>query len=94
MTQSMTGRPATCSGAAYSGVRSLTSVRVSTPGESASVGASTNDVPLLHKRVRLKSGWNEFTFLVDRKPMRAEIDRDHLFIDRVMEDNGKAVDVR
>ena len=54
---------------------------------------SLNDVPLLHKRVRLKSGWNEFTFIVDRKPMRAEIDRDHLFIDRVMEDNGKKVEV-
>ena len=55
---------------------------------------SLNDVPLLHKRVRLKSGWNEFTFIVDRKPMRAEIDRDHLFIDRVMEDNGKKVEVK
>ena len=54
---------------------------------------SLNDVPLLHKRVRLKSGKNTFTFQVEKKPMRAEIDRDHLFIDRVMDDNGKKVDI-
>ena len=54
---------------------------------------SKNDVPLVHRRVRLKSGKNVFTFVVDEKPMRAEIDRDHLFIDRVMTDNGKKVEV-
>jgi hypothetical protein len=64
------------------------------PAVGRNADTSLNDVPLLHKRVRLKSGWNEFTFLVDRKPMRAEIDRDHLFIDRVMDDNGMVVDVR
>ncbi|HNM70460.1 MAG TPA: hypothetical protein PKK49_10715, partial [Flavobacteriales bacterium] len=54
---------------------------------------SLNDVPLLQERVRLKSGKNTLTFIVQGKPMRAEIDRDHLFIDRVMEDNGKKVDL-
>ena len=54
---------------------------------------SLNDVPLLQERVRLKSGKNTLTFIVQGKPMRAEIDRDHLFIDRVMEDNGKKVEV-
>ena len=54
---------------------------------------SKNDVPLVHRRVRLKSGKNVFTFMVDEKPMRAEIDRGHLFIDRVMTDNGKKVEV-
>ena len=54
---------------------------------------SLNDVPLVHQRLRLKSGWNELTFIVDRKPLRAEIDRDHLFIDRVMDDNSKKVEV-
>ena len=52
-----------------------------------------NDVPLVHKRVRLKSGKNTLTFIVDKKPMRVEIDCDHLFIDRVMTDNGMKVDV-
>jgi len=54
---------------------------------------SLNDVPLLHKRVRLKSGKNTLTFVVKGKPMRVEIDRDHLFIDRVMTDNGKKVEL-
>ena len=54
---------------------------------------SLNDVTLVHQRLRLKSGWNELTFIVDRKPLRAEIDRDHLFIDRVMDDNSKKVEV-
>lgn len=54
---------------------------------------SLNDVPLLHQRLRLKSGWNELTFIVAAKPMRAEIDRDHLFIDRVMDDNSRKVEV-
>jgi len=54
---------------------------------------SLNDVPLLHKRVRLKSGKNTLVFIVNGKPMRAEIDRDHLFIDRVMTDNGKKVEL-
>lgn len=55
---------------------------------------SLNDVPLLHKRVRMKSGKNQLTFIVAEKPMRAEIDRDHLFIDRVMEDNGRKVELK
>ena len=29
---------------------------------------------------------------VDKKPMRAELDRDHLFFDKVMDDNGKKVE--
>jgi ABC-2 type transport system permease protein len=52
-----------------------------------------NDVPLLHQRVRLKSGWNVFTFTVQEKPLRAELDRKHLFIDRVQRDNEKTVEV-
>ena len=54
---------------------------------------SKNDVPLVHKRVRLKTGTNEFTFIVDEKPMQAVIDRDNLFFDRVMQDNLKKVEV-
>ena len=61
--------------------------------EAEKADKSLNDVPLVHKRVRLKSGKNTLTFTVDKKPMRVEIDRDHLFIDRVMDDNGKKVDV-
>lgn len=52
---------------------------------------SLNDVPLVQRRVRLKSGWNELTFIVDKKPMQAVIDRDNLFFDRVMQDNVKKV---
>lgn len=54
---------------------------------------SLNDVPLLQRRVRLKSGWNELTFVVGKKPMQAVIDRDNLFLDRVMQDNLKKVEV-
>ncbi len=54
---------------------------------------SKNDVPLVQKRVRLKSGKNMFTFNVEEKPMQAVIDRDNLFFDRVMQDNVKKVDV-
>jgi aminopeptidase N len=54
---------------------------------------SKNDVPLLQKRVRLKSGMNTLTFIVDEKPMQAVIDRDNLFFDRVMTDNLKKVEV-
>ncbi len=53
---------------------------------------SKNDVPLLQKRVRLKSGLNTLTFIVDEKPMQAVIDRDNLFFDRVMTDNFKKVE--
>lgn len=54
---------------------------------------SLNEVPLLQRRLRLKSGWNEFTFIVGKKPMQAVIDRDNLFFDRVMQDNLKKVEV-
>nr|MBP7515924.1 hypothetical protein [Flavobacteriales bacterium] len=54
---------------------------------------SKNDVPLLQKRLRLKSGMNELTFIVEEKPMQAVIDRDNLFFDRVMLDNLKKVEV-
>jgi aminopeptidase N len=64
------------------------------PAFGAKADKSLNEVPLLHKRVRLKSGWNEFVFTVDKKPMRAEIDRDHLFFDKVTQDNGKRVEVQ
>ena len=54
---------------------------------------SLNDVPLVRQRVRLKSGENTFTFQVAEKPMTAVIDPDHLFFDRVPEDNRKKVEV-
>ncbi|MBK9760700.1 MAG: hypothetical protein IPO90_12185 [Flavobacteriales bacterium] len=54
---------------------------------------SKNDIPLLHRRLRLKTGVNEFTFIVEAKPMQAVIDRDNLFFDRVMQDNMKKVQV-
>lgn len=52
---------------------------------------SLNGVPLMQQRVMLTSGWNELTYIVNQKPMRAEIDRDQLFFDKNMEDNGKKV---
>jgi len=55
---------------------------------------SLNDVPLLHKRLRLKSGANTLRFIVPEKPLQAVIDRDNLFFDRVMQDNTKKVEVR
>ena len=45
----------------------------------------------MQQRVMLTSGWNELTYIVNQKPMRAEIDRDQLFFDKNMEDNGKKV---
>lgn len=59
----------------------------------AKADKSLNEVPLLQKRVKLKSGWNEFTYTVNKKPMRAEIDRDQLFFDKNMDDNGKKVEL-
>ena len=53
---------------------------------------SLNDVPLAQRRVRLTSGENTFTFQVAVKPLAAVIDPDHLFFDRVPEDNRKKVD--
>ena len=53
---------------------------------------SLNDVPLVQQRLRLKSGENTFTFHVAEKPMAAVIDPDHLFFDRVPEDNRKKVE--
>lgn len=64
------------------------------PQFGAKADKSKNDVPLLHQRVRLRTGVNRLTFVVDEKPMQAVIDRDHLFIDRVMQDNVKKVEVR
>lgn len=55
---------------------------------------SLNDVALVHKRLRLKSGVNKLTFIVPEKPMQAAIDRDNLFFDRVMQDNVKKVEVK
>ena len=54
---------------------------------------SLNEVPLLQRRVRLKTGMNELVFIVPGKPMQAVIDRDNLFFDRVMLDNVKKVEV-
>jgi ABC-2 type transport system permease protein len=54
---------------------------------------SLNEVPLVHQRLRLRSGVNKLTFSVPEKPMQAVIDRDNLFFDRVMQDNVKKVDV-
>jgi ABC-2 type transport system permease protein len=55
---------------------------------------SKNDIPLVQKRLRLKGGVNEFTFIVDAKPMQAVVDRDNLFFDRVMQDNVKKVELQ
>lgn len=63
------------------------------PRFGAKADKSLNDVPMLQRRIRLVSGRNTFTFKVAEKPLRAEIDRDHLFIDRVMEDNERAIDL-
>jgi len=52
-----------------------------------------NEVPLLQRRVRLTSGWNELRYTVEQRPMKAVIDRDHLFFDKVMDDNEKDVEV-
>jgi hypothetical protein len=60
----------------------------------AKADKSLNDVPLLQERVKLKSGWNEFTYTVNKKPMRAVIDRDQLFFDKNMDDNEKKVEVQ
>ncbi len=54
---------------------------------------SKNDIPLVQQRVRLKTGENNFTFRVAEKPLAAVIDPDHLFFDRVAEDNRKKVEV-
>lgn len=57
------------------------------------VDKTLNEVPLLHKRLRLKTGVNKLTFIVAEKPMQAVIDRDNLFFDRVMQDNTKKVEL-
>ena len=54
---------------------------------------SLNEVPLVQQRLRLRSGVNKLTFIVQEKPMQAVIDRDNLFFDRVMQDNVKKVEV-
>lgn len=64
------------------------------PKFGAKADKSKNDVPLVHQRIRLKSGVNKLTFNVAEKPLQAVIDRDHLFIDRVMSDNMKSVVVK
>ena len=51
-----------------------------------------NDVPLVQQRVKLKSGANTFTFTVPEKPLAVVIDPDHLFFDRLPEDNRKKVE--
>ncbi len=53
-----------------------------------------NDVPLVQQRVRLRTGENTFTFQVPQKPLAVVIDPDHLFFDRVPEDNRKRVEVK
>ncbi|MBK6775454.1 MAG: hypothetical protein IPG74_06265 [Flavobacteriales bacterium] len=53
-----------------------------------------NDVPLVQQRVRLRTGENSFTFQVPQKPLAVVIDPDHLFFDRVPEDNRKRVEVK
>ncbi|MBK8498400.1 MAG: hypothetical protein IPL52_06170 [Flavobacteriales bacterium] len=52
-----------------------------------------NDVPLVQRRVRLRSGENTFTLNVAEKPLAVVIDPDHLFFDRVPEDNRKKVEI-
>lgn len=59
----------------------------------AKADKSLNDVPLLQRRVKLKSGWNEFTYTVATKPMKAVLDRDQLFFDKAMDDNEKKVEL-
>ncbi|MCC7503006.1 MAG: hypothetical protein IT229_10780, partial [Flavobacteriales bacterium] len=51
-----------------------------------------NDIPLVQQRVKLRSGANTFTFKVPEKPLAVVIDPDHLFFDRLPEDNRKKVD--
>ncbi|MBK8611972.1 MAG: hypothetical protein IPN85_00530 [Flavobacteriales bacterium] len=51
-----------------------------------------NDVPLVQQRVKLRSGANSFTFTVPEKPLAVVIDPDHLFFDRLPEDNRKKVE--
>jgi len=51
-----------------------------------------NDVPLVQQRVKLRTGANTFTFTVPEKPLAVVIDPDHLFFDRLPEDNRKKVD--
>lgn len=63
------------------------------PKFGAKADKSLNEVPLVHQRLRLKSGVNKLTFIVPEKPMQAVIDRDNLFFDRVMQDNVKKVEV-
>jgi len=53
-----------------------------------------NDVPLVQQRVKLRSGANSFTFTVPEKPLAVVIDPDHLFFDRLPEDNRKKVEVK
>ncbi len=51
-----------------------------------------NDVPLVQQRVKLRTGANSFTFTVPEKPLAVVIDPDHLFFDRLPEDNRKKVE--
>jgi hypothetical protein len=52
-----------------------------------------NDVPLFEQRVKLRTGTNTFSFTVAEKPMAVLIDPDHLFFDRLPEDDRKKVEV-
>ena len=51
-----------------------------------------NDVPLVQQRVKLRTGANTLTFTVPEKPLAVVIDPDHLFFDRLPEDNRKKVE--
>jgi hypothetical protein len=52
-----------------------------------------NDVPLVQQRVKLRTGTNTFSFTVAEKPLAVVIDPDHLFFDRLPEDDRKKVEV-
>jgi ABC-type transport system involved in multi-copper enzyme maturation permease subunit len=52
-----------------------------------------NDAPLFEQRVKLRTGTNTFSFTVAEKPMAVVIDPDHLFFDRLPEDDRKKVEV-
>lgn len=51
-------------------------------------------VPLLQQRVQVRTGENSFTFQVPKKPLGRGDRHDHLFFDRVPEDNRKRVEVK
>ena len=48
---------------------------------------------LFKQRERVKSGQNSFTYHLKKRPYQAAIDPEHLFFDRVPDDNLKKVGI-